>query len=196
MSLYKQMPLFAFVAMTAFSMKAQAQSSVNAIAPGAAVKPAVVAAPAAAVSHVKSYREWKNERVQDAQGKVASLKTQIETRKQARAAIGVDPNLAIGRTRGGLEAVASRDLALEKMEKDLREDQYDLDVANDLTVTDYFVGYLTKVQNKKAAFQEVAGKLSPEEVAELMTAYANSVFGAHAADLPTSAANVTKDPVK
>ncbi len=185
----KQMPLFAFMAMTAFSMKAQAQSSLT--TPTVTVKPAVVAA--AAVSHVKSYREWKNERVQDAQGKVISLKSQIESRRQTRAAIGVDPNL--GRTRG-LEAVASRDLALEKMEKDLREDQYDLDVANDLTVTDYFVGYVTKVQNKKAAFQEVAGKLSPVEVAELMNAYANSVFGAHAADLPASAANVAKDPVK
>lgn len=184
----KHLPLIAFLAMTAFTMKAQAQSSITqAQAPTAATA-------AATTAHVKSYREWKHELVLDAQNRVTVIKTQIETRKALRtAAMGVDPNMARAR---GLEAVASRDLALEKLEKDLREEQYDLDVANDLTVTDYFVGYLTKVQNKKAAFQEVAGKLSPEEVAELMTAYANSVFGAHAADLPASAANISKDPVK
>ncbi len=185
----KQLPLIAFLALTAITVKAQAQAAAVSVVQ---VKPAVAVASAA--PHVKSYREWKHELVIDAQGKVTNLKTQIESRKQGRAiAQGVDPNL--GKTRG-LEAVASRDLALEKLEKNLREEQYDLDVANDLTVTDYFVGYLTKVQNKKAAFQEVAGKLSPDEVAELMTAYANSVFGAHAADLPASATNVAKDPVK
>jgi hypothetical protein len=52
---------------------------------------------------------------------------------------------------------------------------------------------LTKVPDKKAAFKEVAGKLSPEEVAELMNAYANSVFGAAASDLPASATNTTKE---
>ncbi|MDG0814842.1 hypothetical protein [Bdellovibrio svalbardensis] len=189
MNLVKQLPLIAFLALTAITVKAQAQSPT---ALTLQAKPTAVAANPA--SHVKSYREWKHELVVDAQGKVMMLKTQIESRKQSRGvAQGTDPNL--GKTHG-LEAVASRDLALEKLEKDLRAEQYDLDVANDLTVTDYFVGYLTKVQNKKAAFQEVAGKLSPDEVAELMTAYANSVFGAHAADLPASAANVAKDPVK
>lgn len=189
----KQLPLIAFLVLTAITAKAHAQSSVTSAAP---MKPALqAAAPVApAAPHVKSYREWKHELVVDAYGKITTLKAQIENRKQSRAvAQGMDPNL--GKSRG-LEAIASRDLALERLEKDLRAEQYDLEVANDLTVTDYFVGYLTKVQNKKAAFQEVAGKLSPDEVAELMTAYANSVFGAHAADLPASAANVAKEPVK
>ncbi|HEY1079089.1 MAG TPA: hypothetical protein VGE46_03295, partial [Bdellovibrio sp.] len=75
-------------------------------------------------------------------------------------------------------------------------EQYALELAKDLSVTDYFVGYLTKIQDKKSAFNEVAGKLSAEEVAELMTAYANSVFGAQAGDLPASATNVGKDAGK
>lgn len=196
MKLIKHMPLIAFMAMTTFTLKAHAQSS--AVAQAVAQKPAAATAVATTVqapsaSHVKSYREWKHEMVSEAQGKVTSIRTQIDARKNRTVAVGTDPNMARAH---GLEAVASRDLALEKLERDLREEQYDLDVANDLTVTDYFVGYLTKVQNKKAAFQEVAGKLSPDEVAELMTAYANSVFGAHAADLPASANNLAKDPVK
>lgn len=143
---------------------------------------------------VKSYREWKVERVQLAQVKVTAIKAQIDAKKSSRtAAIGVDPNIANSST---LEAGIGQDLSIEKLERQLRMEQYDLEVAKDLSVTDYFVGYLTKVQDKKAAFNEVAGKLTPEEVAELMTAYANSVFGAQAADLPISATNVGKEPMK
>lgn len=168
MRLIKYLPLIAFWSLTAFTMKAGAE--------------------------VKSYREWKTERVQLAQNKVMTLKSQIDMKKHPRlAAGGMDPNLA---HKSGLEAVPAHDISLEKMERELREEQYDLEVAKDLSVTDYFVGYLTKVQDKKTAFNEVAGKLSPEEVAELMTAYANSVFGAHSSDLPASANNVSKDGVK
>ncbi|WII73892.1 hypothetical protein QJS83_08390 [Bdellovibrio sp. 22V] len=143
---------------------------------------------------VKSYREWKGEKVTFSQVRINSLKAQIDSKKQVRQmAQGMDPNLA---HKSHLEAVASQDISVEKLERELREELYDLEVAKDLSVTDYFVGYLTKVQDKKSAFNEVAGKLTPEEVAELMTAYANSVFGAQTSDLPASAANVGKDPLK
>lgn len=168
MRFLKYLPVIAFWAVNAFAMTAHAE--------------------------VKSYREWKMERVQLAQGKLTTIKAQIEVKKGIRTgAMGVDPNLA---NRAGLEAIPSQDISLDKLERQLRIEQYDLELAKDLSVTDYFVGYLTKVQDKKAAFQEVAGKLSPEEVAELMTAYANSIFGAHTADLPVSASNQGKDSAK
>ncbi|MEN0058582.1 MAG: hypothetical protein AAGB31_07090 [Bdellovibrio sp.] len=150
---------------------------------------------AAVLPEVKSYREWKTDQIQVAQAKISSLKAQIENKKAGRGlAAGTDPNLA---KKASTEAVSSADMSVEKLERLLREEQYDLELAKDLSVTDYFVGYLTKIQDKKSAFQEVAGKLSPEEVAELMTAYANSVFGAHSADLPVSATNNTaKDSIK
>lgn len=144
---------------------------------------------------VKSYREWKSERVQVAQVRVTSLKNQIENRKAVRAAIvqGTDPNLQKMR---GTEAVSSTDYMVERLERQLKIEQFSLELAQDLSVTDYFAGYLTKVQNKKSAFQEVAGKLSAEEVAELMNAYANSVFGSQASDLPASAENIEKTSSK
>lgn len=161
-------PLIAFWVMIAFSMEAGAG--------------------------VKSYREWKAERVQLTQGKITSIKAQIDFKKANHTtALNMDPNMA---HKTSLEAVFSQDMPVEKLERQLRMEQYSLEVAKDLSVTDYFVGYLIKVQDKKAAFREVAGKLSPEEVAELMTAYANSVFGAHAADLPVSATNLSKDSTK
>lgn len=169
MAILKYLPVIAFWAMTAFVMEAGAE--------------------------VKSYREWKADQVVQAEGKIQTLKSQIITKKTARmAAQGTDPNLTLNKT--GLEASALPDKSTEKLEKELKAELYDLELAKDLSVTDYFVGYLTKIQDKKTAFKEVAGKLSPEEVAELMTAYANSVFGAHASDLPVSANNVGKDTTK
>ncbi|XGC80948.1 hypothetical protein ACES2L_00440 [Bdellovibrio bacteriovorus] len=168
MRILKFLPLIAFWSVTVLSVNAGAQ--------------------------VKSYREWKTERVQQAHSKVLTLKAQIESKKATRTlAHGTDPNLMQKTT---VEAVSTTDMAVEKLERLLRAEQYDLEVAKDLSVTDYFVGYLTKVQDKKSAFNEVAGKLTPEEVAELMTAYANSVFGASTADLPASASNIGKEVTK
>ena len=58
------------------------------------------------------------------------------------------------------------------------------DMAKDLTVADYFAGYLTKQRDQSLAIKEVSGRLSPDEVAELMTIYANSVFGSHSSAVP------------
>ncbi len=58
------------------------------------------------------------------------------------------------------------------------------EMAKDLTVADYFAGYLTKQKNQVQAIKEVSGRLSADEVAELMTIYANSVFGTHSPSTP------------
>jgi hypothetical protein len=167
MYLLKHLPFLSFWLLTAFCYQAGAEAKTYGY---------------------KSYREWKTQQVQDVQTKILTIRTQIDTRKTAR---GIDPNLAQGRK--GIEA---GEPGMDRLEKQLRQEQFDLDVAKDLSVTDYFVGYLTKVQDKKTAIHDVAAKLSPEEVAELMTAYANSVFGAHTSDLPVSASNFAKEGVK
>ncbi len=128
-------------------------------------------------SRIKSYREWKHDLVMESQSKISLYRSQIDALKPHSPLVG-------------------RNLSVDKLEKDHRAEEYALEIAKELTVTDYFVGYLTKVQNKKAAFQEVAGKLTPDEVAELITAYANSVFVIQSGDFPPSAANFTKDSVK
>lgn len=186
----KQWPLVAFSVVMAFAMESSG-GTVSVQNPSVqTTKSANLVIPK---THFKSYREWKNEQIQDVQGKISVIKVQLDHKKQSRnVAQGTDPNLSMNNKRG----TEAGEPSVEKLEKELQEEQYDLDVAKDLTVTDYFVGYLTTVDNKKAAFHEVAGKLSPEEVAELMTAYANSVFGARTTDLPASAANLPKDNIK
>lgn len=140
----------------------------------------------AETAKVKSFKEWKSEKVQDALSRVTSTKTKIQVAKSK------DPNLF--RRRASVEATVN--LNNDELENQLQQDQAVLEMAKDLSVTDYFVGYLTKIQDKKGAFNEVAGKLTSEEVAELMNAYANSVFGSHTPELAPSAQNFSVERVR
>jgi hypothetical protein len=135
---------------------------------------------------IKSYREWKSERVQDALQRVTVTKTQLEITKSK------DPNLS--QQKGSMESGTS--LALERLENQLQVDQNFLETTKNFSVTDYLAGYLMKVQNKKAAFNEVAGKLSSDEIAELMSAYATSAFGKPSSDLGPSANSTVEDHVR
>ncbi|MGZ3742774.1 MAG: hypothetical protein ACXWRE_01680 [Pseudobdellovibrionaceae bacterium] len=135
---------------------------------------------------IKSFKEWKSEKVQEALVKVTAAKTKIQLMKSK------DPNLE--HNKGSLEATSG--VNAETLEAQLQEDQSSLEMAKDLSVTDYFAGYLTKLQDKKSAFNEVAGKLTPEEVAEFMAAYANSVFGSHSSDLAPSANDLSSQRLR
>jgi hypothetical protein len=61
------------------------------------------------------------------------------------------------------------------------------EMAKELTVADYFAGYLTKQRDQAQAIKDVSARLSADEVAELMTIYANSVFGSHSPQVPYQA---------
>lgn len=127
---------------------------------------ALWAAPSGPTAGVKSYREWKSDRVGEAQGRLEQLRFRMESRR-------TDPNISKAQT-GSLEG---RDPETARLEFQLRQEAAALETARELTVSDYFAGYLTKMADKRSAFKEAAGKLTPEEVAELMSAYATSVFG-------------------
>jgi hypothetical protein len=149
------------------------------------------AAPAMAINksesgRIKTYREWKSDLVQEALARVTATKTQREISRNR------DPNLA--RNQGGMESASG--LAIERLEAQLQADQNELETARNFSVTDYLAGYLMKVQNKKAAFKEVAAKLTADEIVELMSAYANTAFGAHSADFAPSANSSAEDRVR
>lgn len=131
---------------------------------------------------VKSYREWKRAKVVDAQNRLEGRKHSFSQRKR-------DPNV---RKKAGLEG---QDLEATRLLTQIRNDEMELEMALELTVSDYFAGYLTKLSNKNV-YKEVAGRLTPDEVAELMAAYANSVFGTQTGLLPASALNMGADGAK
>ncbi len=102
-------------------------------------------------SEFKSYREWKIQMVDAAEQRVLKVKLSMEQQRQVSGA-NIDPNL----------------------KNQLSKEQLQASIAGELSINDYFVGYLNKQMNLQSAIKNVSGKLSSEEVAELMSAYAYS----------------------
>ena len=124
----------------------------------------------------KSFREWKNAMVSSAEMQLKQSNGAIALKQRLSASAANDPNMAYkGNTESGLQ------LHLQELQKQAEKDQYQLSITKDLTITDYFVGYLTKQRDMSAAINEVSGRLNPEEIAELMAAYANNFFSSRPA---------------
>lgn len=110
-----------------------------------------------AFSNVKSYREWKQAKISEAENRLKNLKDNMLRSR----------GLTLSATEAGLST------SLQKM---LDNEELQFAMAQDLTITDYFIGYLARQKSLQQAIKEVSGKLSAEEVAELMTAYADNFF--------------------
>lgn len=114
---------------------------------------------------VRSFKEWKNDKVQIAIKKVTITKAQIEYKKLNRQFL---------QKTGDTTTVKDSDF--DKLEAQLKNDLYSLEVAQELGVMDYFAIYLTKQENKVDAYKEAAQKMTPDEVNQLIKAYADSMF--------------------
>ena len=134
-----------------------------------AVKLATVGARENASFQFKSFREWKMGMVYTAE--MQSKRSTGAIASKQRLSASADPNLA---AKNGAES--GLNLQLAELQKQAEKDKYQLAITQDLTISDYFVGYLTKQKDMSAAISEVSGRLSPEEIAELMAAYANNFF--------------------
>jgi hypothetical protein len=107
--------------------------------------------PAWSLSSIKGYQEWKREKVQLAQSQVSNLHAQIFK----------------AQSEGNKKLV-------ENLERQSTQLHWNMEVAQDLSVTDYFVLYLSQ-QNQPDRFQQSAAKMSTREVAELIEAYAKTL---------------------
>ena len=119
-------------------------------------------------SYVQSYKEWRQEKIQRAKSKVALTRAQITQINSKKLNIQNLQNLQKA------ESNSSLDLEIEKLEAKLKNDIFSLEVAQQLTVQDYFAIYLTKLENKKEAYKGAAEKMNTEEVTELINAFADS----------------------
>lgn len=111
-------------------------------------------------AQIKSYREWKSSMISEAEARVKTLKENVNKSRASASQL----------TEAGLNQ------NLQNMQNMLDKEQFQYSLAQDLTITDYFVGYLTKQKSVSLTIKEVSGRLSAEEVAELMTAYADNFF--------------------
>ncbi len=138
-------------------------------------------------SAYKSYREWKQDKVSEAQNRLDSIKSRIHQGKQ-------DPNLS--KSGHSNPEGSYTNIEATRLERQMISEQNKLETARELTVSDYFAGYLAKLADRPSAFKDVAGRLSAEEVAELMSAYANSVFGSQSGAMGTARSDSGLDPLK
>ncbi len=120
---------------------------------------------------IKGYHEWKSEKIQNTLNQISTLKAQI-TKAQAD----------------------SNKKQIEAFENQLDQLKWNLEVSEDLSVTDYFVLYLSQ-QTANDRFQQAAQKISTKEVAELMEAYSNTL-GSSPADLVAKPAAQPRLPGK
>lgn len=99
----------------------------------------------------KSYKEWKMQMVENAKQRLEKSKQSFEHQlKLSHDKKNKDPNLS----------------------QQIAKEQLQLFMSNELSITDYFVGYLNKQSNLEEAIKSTSGKLTADEVAELMSAFA------------------------
>lgn len=116
---------------------------------------AAVATPTALdLSKVLSFKEWKSDKSTEVRERYSKLESEYITKKAAN----------------------PKDRSLKALYSDLKSTKSHIDEIGELTVSDYFVGYLSRFKDQKKAFNAAAGKLDSSEVSELMTAYADSLL--------------------
>ena len=134
--------------------------------------PASVKKVHATKASLKSFLEWKNDKIHAASSQVENSKADLRAVK-TRAA--------------GAKGYAS---AVRSAEQQVTQERWNLEVAQDLTVTDYIVLYLAH-QGSPGKFNEAASKLTPEQTAQVLEAYIRSMGAFPASDskksLPDSA---------
>lgn len=158
-----------------------ASSSPAIIAAASSEGTKIMASSAGMINHpYKSFREWKAAMIFLAQEKVNQTQAALIQKQRGSASMTSDPNLVNKNT---LESGLRPDLI--ELQQQAEKDQYQLSITKDLTISDYFVGYVTKQKDLSAAIKEVSGRLTPEEISELMFAYANNFFSSK----PSPAAN-------
>lgn len=116
-------------------------------------------------SSVLSFNEWKSEKIQSAQTQYKTLEEGYLSKKKLN----------------------SQDPGLKGLYAELKHAKEAVSDLSDLSVTDYFIGYLSQFKSKKSVFQAAVTKLAPDEISELMSAYANSLLKTSGEGLSTAA---------
>ncbi len=121
----------------------------------AAILPGVAASSiSVGALEVLSFKDWRSEKLSLARARYSKLQTDYILKKSAN----------------------PKDTTLKSLYSELKNTKSNLDEVSELTVADYFVGYLSRFKDQKQAFNKAAEKLNSLEVAELMTAYADSLL--------------------
>ena len=121
-------------------------------------KTTTVTAKAPVKSSIKSFQEWKTLQVETSKADLRAVKARAQ----------------------GKAGYAS---AVRSIEQQVTQERWNLEVAQDLSVTDYLVLYLAH-QGAPGKLAEAAVKLTPEETAQVLEAYIRNMGAFPAAESP------------
>ena len=103
---------------------------------------------------VMSFRDWKSFEVRRMKDRVAVVQNQLSEL--------TDQEFITAKV---------KDDERKRLSQKLSQTKFNLEVMQELSVNDYFILYLSRMGDKRAAFVSAASKLSPSELAELLMAY-------------------------
>jgi hypothetical protein len=138
---------------------------------------------------ILGFQAWKNSRVDEAKANLERLQQDLQGNEKNPAGEKTPKDAKDPKKESAPSATASREdaprgLKPTRPDQKLEQAQVNVELANELSVQDYFVLYLNQFKTRDA-FLEVAKKLSPEETAELMMSYKKQLDGNDSDSLPT-----------
>jgi hypothetical protein len=121
---------------------------------------------------VVSFQAWKTSRIEETRGTLEKLQQQEKP--------------VAGKKQDAKTLAAAKNL---KSDPKFQQAQLNLEIAQELTVNDYFILYLSQF-NAREAFVEAARKLSPEESADLMMSYQKTMAAPQAENVRPPTASI------
>ena len=118
----------------------------------------------AVTNSVLSFQDWKTQKIQAAQFEYSKLESGYLEKKKS----------------------SPQDPMLRSLYAELKDSKSSVKELGELSVTDYFIGYLSQYKSNKVIFQSAIDKLAPKEVSELMVAYADSLLKTSGEGLSTA----------
>lgn len=113
---------------------------------------------------VLSFQDWKAQKIKSAQTHYSNLQADYLSKKKN----------------------SPKDPALRGLYTELKDAKSNVSDLSELSVTDYFIGYLSQYKSNKAVFQSALDKLAPDEMSELMLAYADSLLKTSGSGISTA----------
>lgn len=123
-------------------------------------------------SSVLGFQTWKASRVEEARNVLERLTTDGQLDRLSGPDRSPTPQTS---AKGEAKKSQARPAAKGgRADQRVQQAQLNVEIAEELSVNDYFILYLSQLKSRDA-FVEVARKLSPEEIADLILAYQKSL---------------------
>lgn len=117
-------------------------------------------------SQILSFNDWKNLKINETKGRLSAKEREMQQFIKVR-----------GRALSSDKMKTQADLdEMNKIESQLRNEELSFELAKDLTINDYFVGYIVKNKNlSNEELKEIVKKMSSEDLVEILSAFSKTV---------------------